>query len=381
MNIIEWLRKLISFDTTSRNSNLELIAVVEEWFRNHNMQTLRTYDETKKKANLFATLPAKAGDVSGGIILSGHTDVVPIDGQDWQTDPFVATTVGDRIYGRGTSDMKGFLAVCLGMLPYFKQQTLSKPLHFAFSYDEEVGCLGAPHMIQDFYARGGKADGCIVGEPTEMHPVVAHKGIQVFRVRVKGLAAHSSLTSQACNAIDYAADIIHFLRQIADDLARVGPFDPLYDVTYSTVSTNMVRGGNAFNTIPAECEFIFEFRNLPQLDAHYVTQQLQHYIEQTLLPKMRKEHAQAEINVERLAHAPSFEADKNAEIYRSAFAITNAKTEAKVAYATEAGLFQAANIPTIVCGPGSITVAHRANEFVTLEQLQKCEMFLKKLIQ
>jgi acetylornithine deacetylase len=379
MNAQEWLSRLIAFDTTSRNSNLPLIDDVNNWFSHHHITTRLTYDPTQQKANLFATMPARDGNTQGGIILSGHTDVVPVDGQAWETNPFEAVQIEDKIMGRGTSDMKGFIAVVLALLPEFQKLSRREPIHFAFSYDEEVGCLGAPLLIADFQEIGIKPSACIVGEPTEMRPVVAHKGIQSFRCRIRGRAAHSSLTPQGCNAIEYAAKFINYLRDFADEL-RQGPVDAHFDVPFTSISTNMIHGGIANNIIPAECEFSFEFRHLPQVEPRHIINKITTYAEQELLPQMQREHAVTQIDIDAMGAVPSFESSPEAVIYKLARDITKETDIRKVAYATEAGLFQQVNIPTIICGPGSIEQAHRANEFVSLEQLEKCAVFLKRLV-
>jgi acetylornithine deacetylase len=376
----EWLTKLVSFDTTSRNSNLELITFVQDYLLWHGLKSKLTHNIKEKKANLFVSLPASDGSINGGLILSGHTDVVPIDGQTWETNPFVATIKDDRIYGRGTTDMKGFIAVVLALLPEFKKMTLAKPLHFAFSYDEEVGCHGAVHLIDAIVAEGIKPDACIVGEPTEMRPIVAHKGINLFRCRLHGNAAHSSLTNKGCNAIEYAAMLICWIRELASQIREQGPNDPHFDVPFTTVSTNMIQGGNAYNTIPELCELYFEFRNLPITNCHTISNAIQSYIQDNLLPKMRAEYPDATIELDSLAAVPSFEASEEASITQALRKLTEENEILKVGYATEAGLFQQAGIPTILCGPGSIEQAHRANEYITIEQLEKCESFLRDLI-
>ncbi|MDR3476975.1 MAG: acetylornithine deacetylase [Gammaproteobacteria bacterium] len=375
-----WLAKLVSFDTTSRNSNLELILNLQDWFVANGLTPRLTHNTKDKKANLFATLPAFDGNTHGGLILSGHTDVVPVDGQVWNTDPFVATTINDRIYGRGTTDMKGFIATTLALLPEFKKMRLSKPLHFAFSYDEEVGCHGAVHLIEDILMQGIEPDACIVGEPTSMQLIVAHKGINLFRCRIHGNAKHSSLTSEGCNAIEYAALLIGWIRQFADKVREKGPKDNHFDVPFTTLSTNLIQGGNAFNTIPALCEFFFEFRNLPTTHRASITDAINEYIQNDLLPKMRSEYPEAKIELDALAAVPSFEAAEDAHITQILRKLTGHTQISKVAYATEAGLFQQAGIPTILCGPGSIEQAHGANEYISLEQLEKCESFLRDLM-
>lgn len=380
MNTLEWLSCLISFDTTSRNSNLALIANVKDFLTEKDIQSRLTYNEDHKKANLFATIPAHDGTTSGGLILSGHTDVVPVDGQDWATNPFEMVQVSDRVFGRGTSDMKGFIAVALALIPEFQKLALQKPLHLALSYDEEVGCHGASFMIADLVQAGISANACIVGEPSSMRPVIAHKGIQLFHCRVHGRAAHSSLTPQGCNAIDYAAEVISYIRSLAAEIKRQGPFDKAYDVPYTTISTNWIRGGAADNIIPELCEFVFEFRHLPQVSPVTIIEKIKRQVQEIILPTMQLEKRDAMIEIAAGGAVPSFEGDLKGAIYQLAQEICEEKEKVKVAYATEAGLFQNAGIPTIVCGPGSIEQAHRPNEFVALEQLKICEKFLLNVV-
>lgn len=380
MDTLAWLSRLVAFDTTSRNSNLDLINTVQEWFAQHHIISRLIYDPDQPKANLFATLPARDGSTKGGIILSGHTDVVPVDGQEWDTNPFELVVKGDKAYGRGTCDMKGFIAVTLALLPEFLQMKLAHPVHFAFSYDEEIGCRGAPLMIEDLLEEGVQAQACIVGEPSDMRPVIAHKGIQGFRCRVHGRAAHSSLTPQGCNAIEHAARLICYIRDLADQMSKEGPFDKDFDVPYTSISTNMIHGGIAHNIIPESCEFAFEFRHLPQVKPSSIRDKIDEYAQKELLPNMQREYADAAIEIDAVAMAPSFESMTESDIVKLAREVSGVKDIVKVAYATEAGQFQNADIPTIVCGPGSIEQAHRPNEFVKLEQLKKCEGFLRKIV-
>jgi acetylornithine deacetylase len=380
METLAWLSHLISFDTTSRNSNLELIQAVEAWFVQHGIVPRLTYDVIEPKANLLATLPAHDGRTHGGIILSGHTDVVPVDNQRWETNPFEAVKKEGRIYGRGTCDMKGFIAVTLALLPEFQKLKLSYPIHFAYSYDEEIGCRGAPHLIKDMLAAEFRPEACIVGEPTDMRPIVGHKGIQSFRCRVQGLAVHSSLTPQGCNAIEYAAKLISYIRNLAETMKKEGPFNAFFDVPFTSISTNMIHGGIASNTIPDACEFQFEFRHLPEVAPRTIQENIMAYVNNELLPELQSEYPAGSIEIENLACPPSFEASEDAAITQLARAVSGDYEIRKVAYATEAGQFQAAHIPTIVCGPGNIEQAHRANEFVTILQLEQCEAFLRNLM-
>ncbi|MBQ0132950.1 MAG: M20/M25/M40 family metallo-hydrolase, partial [Comamonas sp.] len=254
-----------------------------------------------------------------------------------------------------------------------------KPLHFALSYDEEVGCVGAPIMLEQLKLQGQRFDGCIVGEPTSMQPVVAHKGINVWRCTVHGKAAHSSLTPRGSNAIEYAARLICRIRDMADAFKAQGPYDQFFDVPYTTMTTNQISGGIAVNTIPELCEFAYEFRNLPGMAPDAIQTQVEAYVQQELLPRMRREFGEARIDFTSLAGAPAFDSAETEAITQLAQALTGDREKRKVAYATEAGLFQQAGIPTVVCGPGAIAQAHKANEFVPIEQLQACENFLRKL--
>jgi acetylornithine deacetylase len=339
-----------------------------------------TYEPTGRKANLFATLPAADGRTQGGIVLSGHTDVVPVKGQDWESPPFEPTVRDGKLYGRGTCDMKGFIGVALALLPEMQATRLKEPIHFAFSCDEELGCVGAPYMLADLKARGVTASGCIVGEPTDMRVIVAHKGINAYRCRVHGHAAHSSLTPQGLNAIEYAARLICFMRDEADRFRREGPFDEAFDVPFSTLQTSIIQGGIAVNTVPADCEFSFEYRNLPTVDTAPIIGRIRDFAQNTLLPMMKREHPNAAIDFELLASAPTLDASEQAAITQLVRSLTHDRATRKVAYGTEAGLFQAMGIPSVLCGPGNIEQAHKANEYVTLEQLALCEDFMRKLL-
>lgn len=377
---LPWVTRLVSMDTVSRHPNLGLIETVRDDLRAHGIDSTLTYGRDGKWANLFATLPAHDGSTNGGIVLSGHTDVVPVDGQKWDSDPFSPEIRDGLLYGRGTCDMKGFIGAALALVPEMQRTKLAKPIHLALSFDEEVGCAGAPLMIEELVKRGVKPDGCIVGEPTSMRPIVAHKGINAYQCCVRGHAAHSSLTPRGLNAIEYAARLICHIRDIADEFRAQGPFDELYDVPFTTSQTSTIEGGNAINTVPAECRFVFEFRNLPSLDPEAIFARIERYARETLLPKMQREHASAAIEFTKIAAAPGLDAAEQAAITQLVRTLTADQAQRKVAYGTEAGLFARAGIPSVVCGPGDIEQAHKANEFVSLEQLAACEGFLHKLI-
>ncbi|WP_186192520.1 acetylornithine deacetylase [Burkholderia gladioli] len=377
---LDWVRDLVAMDTTSRVPNLGLIETVRDALAERGIASTLTHDKREGWANLFATIPAHDGATDGGVVLSGHTDVVPVDGQDWDSDPFKPAIREGRLYGRGTCDMKGFIGAALALVPEMQAARLAKPIYFALSYDEEIGCAGAPLLIADLKQRGLNPSGCIVGEPTSMRPIIAHKGINTYRCCVRGHAAHSSLTPKGLNAIEYAARLICHIRDIADEFRAKGPFDELYDVPFTTAQTSQIQGGNAINTVPAECRFSFEFRNLPTLDPDAIFAKIDAYARDTLLPKMRREHPDAAIEISKIASAPGLDADEQAAITQLVRALSADQSQRKVAYGTEAGLFANAGIPSVVCGPGNIEQAHKPNEYVELAQLDGCERFLRKFI-
>ncbi len=377
---LPWVERLVSIDTTSRIPNIGLIEMVRDALAALGVASTLTYDNRGQWANLFATLPADDGQTTGGVVLSGHTDVVPVDGQAWDSDPFKPQVRDGRLYGRGTCDMKGFIGAALTLVPEMLAAKLAKPIHLALSFDEEIGCNGAPYMIEDLLRRGVKPEGCIVGEPTSMRPIVAHKGINAYRCCVRGHAAHSSLTPKGLNAIEYAARLICRIRDLADEMRRDGPFDEYYDVPFTTAQTSMIEGGNAINTVPAECRFGFEFRNLPALDPEAIFARIERYAQETLLPQMRREHPNAAIEFTKIAAAPGLDASEQAAITALVRALTDNRETRKVAYGTEAGLFARAGVPSIVCGPGDIEQAHKPNEYLELAQLAACEDFLRNFI-
>ena len=375
--LLAMVERLIAFETVSRDSNLGLIEWTRDYLASLGATSRLTYDATGKKANLFATL----GEGSRpGLVLSGHTDVVPVEGQAWNTDPFKATVIGDKLYGRGSADMKGYIATALVMAPQFLASKANAPLHFAFSYDEEVGCIGVRGLIKDLQDIGLKTAGCIVGEPTLMQPIIAHKGTHRFRCCITGREAHSSYTTQGVNAIEYAARIIVYIRQMADRLQQLETRDYAFTVPFTTMQTGLIRGGLAANIVPKECEFIFEARTLPGASEHKLFQEVKDYAA-TLLPEMQRIEPNAAIQLELLNTAPGMNMQESDEIVKLAAALSRNKPNGAVSYGTEGGLFQAAGIPTVICGPGDIEQAHRPNEFVSLAQLAQCEAFMLRLLE
>ncbi len=375
-DVLTMIERLIAFPTVSRDSNLNMIEWIRDYLAGLGVSSRLTYDATGKKANLFATL---GKGTKPGLILSGHTDVVPVEGQAWDTDPFTATIKDGLLYGRGSADMKGFIATALAMAPQFLAAEMDSPLHFAFSYDEEVGCIGVKGLIKDLQELGLQPAGCIVGEPTSMQPIIAHKGTDRFRCCITGREAHSSYTNLGVNAIEYAARIIAYIRHMADRFAQLETRNYGFTVPYTTMQTGLIRGGLASNIVPKECIFEFEARTMPGSDAAKLYQEVQDFAA-TLLPEMQQVEPNAKIAFEWLASAPGLNTKEHEAITQLAASLSRINTTGAVSYGTEAGLFQLAGIPTIVCGPGSIEQAHRPNEFVPLEQIAQCEAFMLRLL-
>ena len=382
---IEWLTRLLAFDTVSRHSNLALIEDVQAYCEQLGLTVDLTFNDVKNKANLFVTVPAgaNADDVNHGLVLSGHTDVVPVDGQEWMSEPFTATIRGDKLYGRGACDMKGFIACALTLLPQAVKLSnagqLRRPLHLALSFDEEVGCLGAPLILADLKARGITPDYCIVGEPTNMAMVVAHKGIAVYRCRVHGKSAHSSLTKQGVNAISYASRLIGYVDGLAEEISYRSDNDAMFDVPYSTLSVGTIQGGTATNIVPNLCEFTFDYRNLPHMTQDDILEPIQAKVAE-LNAQMQARAPETGIELLQEESVPAMTDSDSAELQALIAALTGDDTRHKVAYATEGGQFTNSGIPTIICGPGSIEQAHKADEYVALSEMTRCDEFLQKLL-
>lgn len=371
------LARLIAFDTVSRNSNLALIKYIQDYLAGLGVDSELFFDEAGGKANLFATLGPRD---RGGVCLSGHTDVVPVDGQNWSVPPFELTENDGRLYGRGTADMKGYIACVLAAVPAFLAQPLRVPLHLAFSYDEEVGCLGVRSLLADLARREHKPIACIIGEPTELKPVLGHKGKLAMRCQVHGAACHSAYAPQGVNAIEYAAKLINRLGEIGSRLAAPERHDPRFDPPYSTVQTGVIGGGRALNIVPAECQFDFEVRALPSDDPQQVAEQLRDYAETELLPKMRAVKAEADIRFSELSAYPALATDPQSEVAQLLARLSGSDEFSTVAFGTEGGLFDQAGIPTVVCGPGSMDQGHKPDEFVSVEQLAACDGMLGRLV-
>ena len=373
------LATLVGFDTVSDRSNLPLIDWAEAYCRRHGAAVERVPDETGRKAALLVSLGPF--ETRPGYVLSGHSDVVPVEGQPWSSDPFVLREEGGRLYGRGTSDMKGFLAVCLALLPEMAAADLATPLHLAISYDEEIGCLGVRPLIARMLERGPKPLGCFVGEPTGMEVVVGHKGKAAARLTFRGRASHSALAPQGVNAVEYAARFIEHVRLSAEALARDGARDPLYDVPHTTGLSSVVQGGAALNIVPDSCSVSFEYRAIGADDAGALAASAIAYATDTLVPLMRAVDPACGVDVEPLIDYPGLDTDPEAPIVTLAKRLADRNGHAKVSYGTEGGLFERlGGVPAVVIGPGSIARAHRADEYVTRDELEACAAFVRRLI-
>ena len=374
---LELIRQLVRFDTTSRNSNLALIDWVCQYLTSHGLAWRLTHDDTRAKANLFCTI----GDPRlPGVVLSGHTDVVPVDAQAWSVDPWAAVVTGERLVGRGTADMKAFLGIVLAAVPDLLARPLAAPIHLAFSYDEEVGCIGVGRMIRDMQSIGVAPGICIVGEPTGMKVVTGHKGKLALRAHVCGREAHSALAPYAVNALEYAAEIIVELRRMQRECAQTGPFSREYDPPYSTLHTGVLHAGTALNIVPRECTFDFEFRTVPGDDPHRLLARLRAYCANELVPQMRRVAPESRIDFETKSDNPGLHTEETAQIVGRIERLARGGRGGKVAFASEAGQFQRAGFDAVICGPGSITDAHKPDEFITFDQIREGEAFIARVV-
>lgn len=373
-NAIEILERLVGFDTTSRDSNLPLIDWVADYLDGLGIASAKIASPDGSKANLLATIGEGTTD---GIVLSGHTDVVPVDGQDWATDPFRLTRREGRLYGRGSSDMKGFIACALAKAADFRARRLKRPIHFAFSYDEETGCLGVGGIVEQLAAAGISPTVCLVGEPTMMRVVNAHKGCAAFITRLKGKEVHSSLTHLGVNTVFYGAELVRFIAGLAEE--RKARRDERFEPPYTSVHVGTMHGGTAVNIVPQACEIHWEYRTIPGDDGRDIQDKVQAFIDRELKPRMQAVAPEADVVTETVADVVGLapEEDGPAEALVKLLARRN-DTET-VAYGTEGGVFQEAGISTVVCGPGDIGVAHQPNEFVDVGQLSQCLDLLDRL--
>ena len=372
---LELAQALVGINTVSANSNLPLIDLVREELARFGVECRLTFNEDRTKANLFATL---GEGKPAGVILSGHTDTVPWDGQDWTFDPLGGEVHDGKLYGRGSADMKGFIAAAVAHAESFLHSKAPFAIHLALSYEEEIGCFGVRELIADLRDAGIRPLACIVGEPTSMVPAIAHKGVYRYKCCVRGKEAHSSLTPQSVNAIEMAARVIGRLRDMADGFERDEPRYEGFDVPFSTASVGRIHGGIADNVVPRDAEFRYEFRDLPTSDVAAMQREIIAYA-RSLEPGMKRVAPEAGFSFQTICEIPSFLGSAEDPVTRLALQLSGERRTTQVAFGTEAGLFKQAGIPTVVCGPGSITQAHQPDEFVTLQQLARCEDFMRGL--
>jgi len=371
------LSDLIKFQTVSGTSNLKLIKYCEKKLSKLGAISFKTFHDSKQQANLFSTINGKKKSDGGGIILSGHTDVVPASGKKWSSDPFIATEKNNKIYGRGSCDMKGFIACTLALAPFFASKNLKKPIHFSFTYDEETACQGAPIMLKELKKRNVKCSICIVGEPTSMKAIQAHKGCSEYSTYFTGLAGHGSAPDKGVNAVEYASRYINKLMELREELKKRVPKNSVFTPPYSTIQIGGIKGGLARNVIADQCTVDWEMRPVIPEDGKFVTENIEAYAKNVLLPEMRKVYPKANIKKEIIGEIMGFTKEEKSDAVNLVCNLTGDNSRDVVSFGTEAGLFQKLGISTVVCGPGSIEQAHTINEYVSFDQLKLC---LKMLI-
>jgi len=374
------LRDLVGFNTTSRLSNLELIRYVEDYLADYGVQSTLVYDESGKKANLYATI---GPDDKGGVMLSGHTDIVPVEGQYWASDPFVLNHNEEKLFGRGSADMKGFIACVLDRVPKMVKADLLTPIHIALSYDEEVGCIGVRRLLDLMEDMPVAPSMAIIGEPTNMEVVVGHKGKRAIKVVVHGMSSHSAYPNDGVNAIEYAAQLISHIGSVQKRLSKEGPFDEGYRVPYTTLHVGTIQGGTALNIVPNQCFFDFEVRYIPEQDSDLLIDSIRRYAEDKLESVMRLGSSNAGIDFDDMFGYPSLFTPTSAPIVTFVLSLLKGSREVqKISFGSEAGLFSSLlGIPSVVCGPGSIQQAHRPDEYVSVEQLSMCSTMLDHLVE
>ncbi len=370
-NSVRILKDLIAFKTISGQDNSSLIDYCDEILKKLGATSFRTYDNEKKRVNLFATLKAKNSKTKKPIILSGHTDVVPVS-KGWSTDPFTATVKGDKLYGRGACDMKGFIACALAYAPIYSKSNLDRDIHFSFTFDEETACQGAPILIEELKKRDIKNGICIIGEPTNMKIIDAHKGCYEYTTYFKGLAGHSSAPHKGVSAVEYASKYVNKLIELREKLKSRAPKDSIFDPPYSTLSIGGVFGGIAHNVIADKCHVNWETRPVVKEDGVFLNQEIDKYANEVLLPEMKKVFSNASIEKDIIGEIVGFDRVNKSEACELISSLTGDNSRQVVSFGTEAGLFQEIGISTVVCGPGSIDQAHKIDEFIILDELKKC---------
>ena len=373
---IKILTDLISFKTISGKDNGPLINYCDDILKKNGVSTFRVFDDNKERVNLFGTIKAKNPNGKKPIILSGHTDVVPVS-KGWSTDPFIATVKGDKLFGRGSCDMKGFIACVLAFVPTLSKTNLDRDVHFSFTFDEETACIGAPLLIKELKKRNIKDGICIIGEPTKMKIIDAHKGMNEYTIHFEGLAGHSSQPHKGVNAIEYATRYINKLLELRKELIKRAPKDCIFDPPHSTISVGGIFGGIAHNVIADKCKIEWETRPVIKEDGIFVTDQIDKFVSEELLPQMKKVFPNSNIRKETIGEVIGFNRIKDSEACEFVSSITGDNSREVVSFGTEAGLFQEIGISTVVCGPGSIEQAHKIDEFIELNEIKRCLTFLE----
>ena len=373
---IKILTDLISFKTISGKDNGPLIDYCDDILKANGVSTFRVFDDNKERVNLFGTIKAKKTNGKKPIILSGHTDVVPVS-KGWKTDPFVATIKGDKLFGRGSCDMKGFIACALAYVPTLSSANLDRDIHFSFTFDEETACIGAPLLIKELKKRNIQDGICIIGEPTQMKIIDAHKGMNEYTIHFEGLAGHSSQPHKGVNAIEYATRYINKLLELRKELINRAPKDCIFDPPHSTISIGGISGGIAHNVIADKCKVEWETRPVVREDGIFVTQEIDKFVSEELLPQMKKVFPNSNIRKETIGEVIGFNRVSDSEACEFVSSITGDNSREVVSFGTEAGLFQEIGISTVVCGPGSIEQAHKIDEFIELNEIKKCLSFLE----
>ena len=377
-NSIKILCDLIGFKTISGEDNSNLINYCEKYLNQLGASSFKTFDEEKKRVNLFATIKAKKSNDIKPIILSGHTDTVPVS-KDWNTDPFKATIKGDKLYGRGSCDMKGFIACTLAFAPIFSKTELNRDIHYSFTFDEETACLGAPILIKELKKRNIQNGICIIGEPTKMKIIDAHKGCYEYTTYFEGLAGHSSLPHKGVSAVEFASRYANKLIELREVLKKRAPKDSIFDPPFSTLQVGGIFGGIAHNVIADKCRVEWETRPVLKEDGIFLNQQIDQYANEVLLPEMKKVFSNSKITKEIIGEVVGFDRVEKSEACELVSSLTGDNSREVVSFGTEAGLFQEIGISTVVCGPGSIEQAHKVDEFIELNELKKCLNFLNDL--
>ena len=377
-NSVKILTDLIGFRTISGEDNSALINYCEDYLNKFGATSFKTFDDEKKRVNLFATLKAKKTNGIKPIILSGHTDTVPVS-KSWSTDPFLATIKGDKLYGRGACDMKGFLACALAYAPIYSKSNLNRDIHFSFTFDEETACLGAPILIEELKKRNVHDGICIIGEPTKMKIIDAHKGCYEYTTYFEGLAGHSSAPHKGVSAVEFAARYATKLIELREELKKRAPKDSIFDPPFSTLQVGGIFGGIAHNVIADKCHINWETRPVIKEDGVFLNKKIDEYANDILLPEMKKVFSKSTIKKEIIGEVTGFDRVEKSEACELVSSLTGDNSRDVVSFGTEAGLFQEIGMSTVVCGPGSIEQAHKVDEFIELNELKKCLKFLDDL--